>query len=583
MKRFAAILAAASLALGLLSASCTGSSSTAVSSAGLSFSAASVSFGYQTVATPSTAQTVTLKSTGDAALIITSVAVTGAKASDFTVTNTCGNSLAPGAICTASVTFTPSAPGSRTASVSVSDNAAGSPQMLILSGMGVAAGSQFMTLDPTKTFLINTITGKPVFITGEQAYNLNLELSSNSDVDLYLSTRQAQGFNFIWVATTDMGNYKNAPANALGQPPFGAAPFTGMNEAYFEHLDYVLHRAAAYGFEVLLMPAFAGSGPTYCSDATGWCLELQAAADSDLTKFGAYLGNRYKNYPNIIWAMGGDLDLADFPLLAAKEQAILNGLRSADPNHLITCENEPGTTGSNSQDSWPANTWNLDFFYHDLEGMAKDANSAWTRSDHLPTFLGEDVLEGESVSPADRGGRIEKYQAVLGGTNLGFVFGNCVMWAFGYRSSNCTSWQSSSQWKTWFNTKGAIASMYLGRLMRSREFWKMAPDINHTVVTAGYGSGDTITVTSRSSDGQTILAYIPNGNATSISVNMNQITSASSTANCWWFNPTDGATTMIGSFANSGTSIFTPPDANDWVLVIDDAGANLAAPGTTQE
>src|SRR5208282_37505 len=185
--------------------------------------------------------------------------------------------------------------------------------------------------------------------------------------------------------------------------------------------------------------------------------------------------------------------------------------------HLITCENEPGTTGPNSQDSWPANTWDLDFFYHDTSGMATDANSAWTRSDHLPTFLGEDVLEGESGSPTDLGQRTEKYQAVLGGTNLGFVFGNCVMWGLGFDYSNCSSWTSSTQWKTWFNTNGAIASMYLGRLMRSREFWKMIPDTNHTVVTAGFGSGDTITVTSRSSDGQTILAYIPNGNATSIS------------------------------------------------------------------
>jgi hypothetical protein len=475
----------------------------------------------------------------------------------------------------ASILFMTTAIGARPASLLFNDDRGGSPQAVGLSGTG-----QIIALDPTKTYLVNTLTHKPVFITGEQAYNLNVELSANSDIDLYLSMRQAQGFNFIWVGATDMGNHDKAPNNGLGQAPFGATPFTGMNEAYFEHLDYVLQRAAAYGFEVLLMPAFVGSGPTYCSDSTGWCLELQGAANSDLTNFGIYLGNRYKSYPNIIWVLGGDLDLVRFPGLKAKEQAILNGILSVDHNHMVTCENEPGTTGFNSQDSWPAGTWNLDFFYHDIPSMATDANAAWTRSDHLPTFLGEDVLEGESGSPSNLGQRTEKYQAVLGGVTLGFVFGNPVMWGFGFHYSGCSTCTSRTQWKTWFNTAGATASMYLGKLMRSREFWKMVPDTGHTVVTAGYGSGDTITVTSRASDGQTIIIYIPNGNAATLTVNMSKVTSSSNTAKCWWFNPSNGSTASIGSFANSGTRDFTPPDSSDWVLVIDDADANLPAPGS---
>ena len=528
----------------------------------------------------SSPQRVTVTNGGTSTLHLSQIEIVGANAGDFSKTTTCGSTLAVGANCTVSVTFKPKACGARAASLLFRDDARGSPQAVGLTGTG-----QFMVLDQTKSYLVNTFTGKPVFIMGEQASNLNVELSADSDIDLYLSTRQAQGFNFIWVGATDMGNHDNAPYNGLGQAPFGPTPFTGMNEAYFEHLDYVLQRATAYGFEVLLMPAFVGSGSSYCSDSTGWCLELQAAANSDLTNFGAYLGNRYKNYPNIIWVLGGDLDLVAYPNLQAKMEAILTGIQSTDPNHMITIENEPGTTGPNSQDynggsAWPSGAWNLDFLYDNASTMASDADSAWTRTDHLPTFLGEDVLEGESSSPSDPGERTEKYQAVLGGTTLGFVFGNCVMWALGYHYTYCSSWTSSTQWKTWFNTAGATASMYLGKLMRSREFWKMVPDTSHTVVTAGYGSGDTITVTSRSSDGQTIIAYIPKGNAATLTVDMSKVTSSSNTAKCWWFNPSSGATTLIGSYANSGTQDFTPPDSNDRVLVIDDADANLPAPGS---
>ena len=143
------------------------------------------------------------------------------------------------------------------------------------------------------------------------------------------------------------------------------------------------------------------------------------------------------------------------------------------------------------------------------------------------------------------------YQAVLSGANRDSAFGNCVVTYFGYEYQSCSTWTSSTQWTTWLSTTGATGRMHLGNLMNSREFWKMVPDINHTVAVAGFGSGDTITATSRTSDGQTIIAYISNGRA--LTVDMSQITSATSTAICWWFNPSDGATKMIGAYANSGT------------------------------
>jgi hypothetical protein len=79
-------------------------------------------------------------------LSITSLALTGTNASDFAQTNTCGSSVAASANCTISVTFKPAASGSRTASVSITDNASGSPQAVSLSGTGTAA---LASLSPT--------------------------------------------------------------------------------------------------------------------------------------------------------------------------------------------------------------------------------------------------------------------------------------------------------------------------------------------------------------------------------------------------------------------------------------------------
>ena len=99
-------------------------------------SPATLSFGSQLIGTPSSSHAVTLTNTGTGALSISSIALAGANAGDFAQTNTCPASVAVNASCTISVTFNPSAAGSRTASVQVTDNAPNSPQSIGLSGTG---------------------------------------------------------------------------------------------------------------------------------------------------------------------------------------------------------------------------------------------------------------------------------------------------------------------------------------------------------------------------------------------------------------------------------------------------------------
>lgn len=100
-------------------------------------STTSINFNGQLVNTSSAPpQNVTLKNTGGAALTISSTTITGADTSDFSETDTCGTGVAAGASCTISVTFKPSATGTRSASVTVTDNASGSPHSVSLTGTG---------------------------------------------------------------------------------------------------------------------------------------------------------------------------------------------------------------------------------------------------------------------------------------------------------------------------------------------------------------------------------------------------------------------------------------------------------------
>jgi len=152
---------------------------TGVSPAAASVSPTSLSFGNQVITTTSAAKSVTLTSTGAANLIISSIAITGTNASDFTKSSTTctAASYAPGAKCTISVTFTPSILGAETASLTVTDNAANSPQTVALSGSGISP----VVLSPTSLSFGNlaqgtTSTAKAVTLTN----NLSTALAISS-------------------------------------------------------------------------------------------------------------------------------------------------------------------------------------------------------------------------------------------------------------------------------------------------------------------------------------------------------------------------------------------------------------------
>jgi uncharacterized membrane protein len=100
----------------------------------VTLSLASIAFASQTINTTSAAQVVTLTNSGNAALSVTGVTITGANGAEFAQTNTCGAAVASGANCTISVTFRPTSTGAKTASINMADSASNSPQAISLTG-----------------------------------------------------------------------------------------------------------------------------------------------------------------------------------------------------------------------------------------------------------------------------------------------------------------------------------------------------------------------------------------------------------------------------------------------------------------
>jgi hypothetical protein len=103
-------------------------------------SPATLTFATQLVGTTSPAQSVLLSNYGTTSLSISGITANG----DFSQTETCGSTLAAGASCAIAVTFSPTASGTRSGTLSVTDNAPSGTQTVSLNGTGTV-----VTLSPT--------------------------------------------------------------------------------------------------------------------------------------------------------------------------------------------------------------------------------------------------------------------------------------------------------------------------------------------------------------------------------------------------------------------------------------------------
>jgi len=127
-----------------------------------SLSPASLTFSGTTVGQTSGALGATLSNTGSAALQISTIAVAGTNASDFSlVGGSCANgaSVAAGASCTLAVSFTPGAVGARTGAVNIAHNAAGGSSTLSLAGMGNAVPQATIAESATSVNFGSVATG----------------------------------------------------------------------------------------------------------------------------------------------------------------------------------------------------------------------------------------------------------------------------------------------------------------------------------------------------------------------------------------------------------------------------------------
>ncbi len=130
--------------------------------ASVSVSPASISFSQQTLQIPTASQTISVMNDGNTPVQISGITMGGANAADFVETNNCPGTLnVSTSPCSVSVAFQPIAGGARSATLLIADNAAGSPQAVTLSGMGLVPSVSLPGTSPTFSAQLVGTTSTP--------------------------------------------------------------------------------------------------------------------------------------------------------------------------------------------------------------------------------------------------------------------------------------------------------------------------------------------------------------------------------------------------------------------------------------
>ena len=131
------------------------------------------------------------------------------------------------------------------------------------------------------------------------------------------------------------------------------------------------------------------------------------------------------------------------------------------------------------------------------------------------------------------------------------------------------------------NTICCVINSQINRFIESRP--ALARLADQSLLASDPSAGGKHIQAARASDGSYAFVYVPASRT--FAVHMDKL--AGDRAKAWWFNPRNGAATLIGEFAHSGAAVqeFTPPDAGenvDWVLVIDNVASHFSVPARKQ-
>ena len=388
--------------------------------------------------------------------------------------------------------------------------------------------------------------GKPFFWQGETAWLMPQRLNRD-EVTYYLQTCRDAGYNMVQVQVlNDVPSF-----NVYGQPSHdkNGKLLTNTAYGYWDHLDDIVSQAAQNGIYVGMVCIWGG------------VVKAGKLSVEQAKAYGSFLANRYKDCPNIVWIIGGDIQGDVKPEVW---ETLATSIKQTDKNHLMTYHPRGRYTSARwwSQAKWidfhtfqsghrrygqrmgnkdypiPDNTEEDNWMYVD---------STWAYKPLKPVLDDEPSYEGipkglhDADEPLWTAAEIRRYAywSVFAGS-CGHTYGHNAIMQF-YREGYPSAYHNRKTWVEALKDPGFNQMQYVSRLMLAFPYFERVPD--QSIVLDNGTQYDRLAAT-RGDD--YLLVY--NYTNRDMKIDLRKISGEKKRV--WWMNAGTGALTWLGEYDN---------------------------------
>ena len=393
--------------------------------------------------------------------------------------------------------------------------------------------------------------GTPFFWLGNTSW-LMPERLTRDEIEFYLTKEHEAGYNVEQIQVLNAIPTFNIYGMQANDESFDMQKFSRKDQyGYWEHLDYIVDFAASQGI--------------YIAMDCIWGSQINKMTPEKAAKYGRFLGERYKDKPNIIWMIGGDI-LGDKG--TPSWDALARAIRKADPYHVMTFHPRGRTTSAR----WFADREWMDFHMFqsghrrygqrngDGDYTIKDnteednwryVDLTWEGNEVKPVIDGEpsyeDIPQGLHDFSAPRwmdyDVRRYAYWAVFAGC-FGHTYGHNSIMQF-MKPGLLASFGAEKPWWDAMKDPGYNQMKYLKWLILAFPFEERIAD--QSVIAGQNGERYDRNIATRGND--YLLVYNYSGKP--MQLDLSKISGAKK--NVWVMNPSDGTLKYLGEFDSKVT------------------------------
>lgn len=401
---------------------------------------------------------------------------------------------------------------------------------------------------------------KPFFINACTAWSLAFAYSAK-EVDEYVTNRIAAKFNTIQTCAVFSETVKTMADSA-----FQNSDMLQPIPKFWERVDQVVKQATSKGMVVMINPIWKHGLDEF----------IKANGNDKCRKFGQWFANRYKDNPRVIYFIGGNE--APEPVRTELDE-MGKGIQDIYEGKAIIAYHSEAD--QSSKEAFPDATWLTMNWTHTYspaysKGYPYTENyDNWKASPKTPILLAESYYDFGDVKKYGENGTFERW-------GNRFVLRRQAWWNFlsggkgnAYGAEGICNKNAEGQLWSYCTEYGSCKDMTTLMLFTEKiKWWKLRPDLDHEVLSGGYGTfaSDDYAVCCVSEEKNMAAIYTPVAHELEL-----KLPDYGMHSRARWFDPVSGRFVNIDMRfpkKKKKAIVLTPPGINhsgcyDWVLILD--------------